>query len=619
MSVRARFPIIGCVVLSFMAALPAVAGEKDVVALFKLKGPLPEAPDAFGLGELFEGKARLNMFDLLEKLRQACSDDHVRAVVFDIEEAQLGLGQIQELRAQFETLRAAGKDILIFCEVLTNQKLLLGSAASRLILLPTGEVVFNGFYGEGLYFKNMLDKIGLQADILHCGSYKSAGEPLYRTGPSKEAEEQTNRLLDSVFEQVIQQIAESRRLKPERVRQLIDVGWFSAKEALEANLVDGLQYREDFINGLKKSYGQDIKVVGNYGKKAGPELNFDNPFAVFFQLFSEMKKSKEKPEKAAIAVVYVDSMITQGESEPSLFGGSSNSGSTTVRKAIADAAKEDAVKALILRVNSPGGSAIASEIICEATKRFKETGRPVVISMGNVAGSGGYYVATLGDTIFAEPCTITGSIGVVGGKIVTKGLWNWVGVTSAEYRRGKMSDIMNTNREFTEDQRAVIQGMMNRVYEEFKGRVKEGRGERIKGDLEPLAGGRVYTGKEALPLGLVDRLGGFADAIRYTAEKADLGSEYELRIYPRPKTLIDILADLFGGQKEEEEFAGLPALGSTLGGRFTKLPTVVAALQAAEAVDPAKARALQVFMAQLELFGRESVLVIDSNLAALCP
>ena len=615
---KPRHWIVAFSILALCVALPVHAGEGKTVAVFELKGPLTEAPDAFGLGSLLGEKAPMSMFDLTEKLRQARRDENLQAVIFDIDEAHLGIGQIQELRNQFAALRSADKDVLVYCEILTNRSLLLGSAASRLVLLPAGEVIFNGLYGESLYFKNLMDKIGCQADILHCGAYKSAGEPLYRTGPSKEAEEQTNRLIDSIYEQIVQQVAESRKLTPERVRELIDTGWFSPKDALAAKLVDQLQYREDFIESVRKQYGSDTKVVRNYGKKEGPEVNFENPFAIF-QLFSEMMKTKEKSDKAAIAVVYVEGMISQGKTEPSLFGGSSGAGSTTVRKAIADAAKDENVKALVLRVDSPGGSAIASDIICEATKRFKQTGRPVIVSMGNVAGSGGYYVSTLGDTIFADPTSITGSIGVVGGKIVTKGLWDWAGVTSSEIKRGKFSDIMNTNRPFSDDERKVMQGFMDRVYEDFKNRVREGRGDRIKGDLEPLAGGRVYTGKEALEIGLVDKLGGFTDAIKFAVEKASMGGKYDLRVFPRPKTFIDILGEAFGGQKADDEFdSTVVSVGRIAGGRFATLPAVAGALEAVKAVDPAKANAVANFVIQLELFSRERVLLIDSNLANLC-
>jgi protease IV len=172
---RARHWFVACAVFALLVAMPALAGEGKVVAVFELKGPLTEAPDAFGLSALLGDATHLSMYDLTEKLRQARGDDNLRAVVFDIEEARLGMGQIQELRHQFDALRAADKDVLVYCTTLTNGTLTLGSAASKLVMMPTGEVIFNGLYGEGLYFKTLLDKIGCQADILHCGAYKSAG------------------------------------------------------------------------------------------------------------------------------------------------------------------------------------------------------------------------------------------------------------------------------------------------------------------------------------------------------------------------------------------------------------------------------------------------------------
>ncbi len=613
---KPRLLVVGCVVLGLMAPLSALGDEGDVVALFKLKGPLAEAPGAFGLGPLLGGKAPTNMFDLLKKLRQARTDNNVRAVIFDIQESALGLAQIQELRSQFEALRAADKDVLIFCEALGNGTLLLGSAADRLVLMPTGVVAFTGVYGEALYFKNLLDKIGVEADIVHCGAFKSAGEPFYRTGPSPEAEQQINALLDSTFKQIIEGVADSRGLADDKVRELVDKAIFSPQEALDAQLVDKLQYREDFIASVKKRYGEETKVTSHYGKKDGPDIDLGSPLAIF-QVFKELMKGKEKSEKDAIAVVYVEGPITTGESEPSLFGGATNAGSATIRKAIAEAVKDETVKALVLRVNSPGGSAIASDVICEATKRFKDSGRPVIVSMGNVAASGGYYVATLADTIFAEPGTFTGSIGVVGGKFVTTGLCDWAGITSHEYVRGKFSDLRNTNRRFSDEEREMIMSVMNRVYEEFKGRVLEGRADRIKGELESLAGGRVYTGERALEIGLVDRLGGFADAVKFAAGEAEVGSGYELRVFPRPKTIMDFFTDAFGGQEDEDDFVSLAGVGGGLGTKYAKLPAIEGAIEALRIIDPGKAAVLQDFFIQLQLLTRENVLLVGPEFTML--
>ncbi|HWL91999.1 MAG TPA: signal peptide peptidase SppA [Phycisphaerae bacterium] len=594
--------------LALVMPAVAVAAEGDIVARFKIKGPLAEQPDAMGLAALLGDEAPPNMFDLLEKLKKARSDDNVKAVIFDIDSASLGVAQIQELRAQFEALEAADKEVWVLTEGLDNGGLMLGSAASQLILVPSGEVVIHGLYGEALYFKNLLDKIGFKADILHCGDYKSAGEPFYRTGPSDADKEQTNRLLDSMFETWITETAKSREISPDQMRAHVDKAIFSSKEALEAKLVDKLMYREDFVKAIKNRYGDDVKVNSNYGGPKAPEIDFDNPFAVF-KLLGDVMKTPDASTEPAIAVVYVESMITSGKTEHGLFGGVSNAGSDTVRKAIAQAAEDDNVKALVLRVDSPGGSALASDIICEAAERFRKTDRPFIVSMGNVAASGGYYVSALSDTIFAEPGTITGSIGVVGGKIVTKEFWDWVGVTGHEYKRGKRADIMNTNRPWDEEERAVMMDMMNRIYGDFKDRVLAGRKDKLKKEIDKLAGGRVYTGAQALDLGLVDKLGGLNDAVKYAAAEAEV-SDYELRVFPRPKTFMDVLGEIFGGKEKDEEFVdNTMRLGQT----FLRQPAVASMLEGVKAVDPQKARKIVQFLIQMELFSHERVLMVGSH------
>lgn len=616
MKVFVRGSLVVIALIGFIGLPAAHAEDEHVVAMFKLAGPMTDAPAGMGLGPIFASKEPPNLFGLLEKLKEARTDPKLQAVIFEIDDAQLGFAQIQELKRQIEALKAADKDVWIFTESLSNGSLTLGSSASQLVLVPIGDVWFNGLYGEGLYFKNLLDKIGVQADILHCGAYKAAGEPFYRTGPSEEAEEQNNKLFDSIFETMIKEVADSRGLTIENVRELVDRGQLNSQEALEAKLVDKLQYREDFIRGIKRNYGEDVKVVKDYGSDKGPSLDFGNPFAVF-TLFGDMMKGKEKSKNDAVAVVFVEGTIATGETEPSLFGGSSGAGSDTVRRAIAEAAADKTVKALVLRVNSPGGSAIASDIICEATKRFKESGRPFIVSMGNVAASGGYYVSTMADTIIAEPSTITGSIGVVGGKMVTKGLWDWVGVTSHEYKRGKHADLLNTNRPFSDEERTKMMSFMDHIYGEFKKRVLEGRADKIQGELEPLAGGRVYTGEQALKIGLVDKLGGFADAIKLAATNAELGSKYDVRVYPKPKNFLEMLSEALDPGKADDEFVRAPEIIGSTRAKLMGIPSVAAGLEALRTIDPTKAKAVENFLIQAELLGKENVLVVDTRLSTM--
>jgi len=605
-TVRRPHGLVAAVVAATVVISIAVPAQAQEVAIFKLKGALVEQPSESGLGELLGDKAPTNMFDLLEKLKAAREDANLKAVVFDIDQAAIGLAQIEELRAQMESLKAAGKDVWVLAESLGNGSTMLGSAASRLLLVPAGEVALTGLYGEGMYFKGLLDHVGIEADIMHCGDFKSAGEPFYRTGPSKEAEAQTNQLFDSIFEQLVKSIADSRGMTEKQVRDLVDRAVFNSKEALDANLVDKLMYREDFVAAVKSKYGEDVEVTTNYkGKKNELDIDFGNPFAIF-SVFEKMMKLPAPSTNPAVAVVYVEGPITSGPTEHGLFGGSKNAGSDTIRRAIAEAADDGSVKALVLRVNSPGGSALASDVIAEATQRFKAGGRPFIVSMGNVAASGGYYVSTAADQIFAEPTTITGSIGVVGGKFVTKGFWDWAGVTSHEYQRGKLADIMNTNRKWEPDERKVVEEMMNGVYGDFKKRVVEGRSGKLTDDIEKLAGGRVYTGATAIQIGLVDRLGGFTDAIKYAADEATI-SDYELRVFPRPKSPFDMLAEIFGGEKKDDKF---------LSSNIASLPSVSATIDAIRAIDPQKARVTVDFLQQVEMLSTEGVLLLSptSNL-----
>lgn len=614
------FSIVGLVASCGAAVARA---DDDVIAIFKLKGALPEAPPSSEFGSIFGGPST-NMFDLLKRLNKARNDSSVKAIVLELDEAAVGFAQVEELRAAIEKLKAADKDVWVYAETLQRGQYALASAATKIVMMPAGELVFNGLYGDSSYYKNMLDHIGVQADIVHIGDYKSAGEPFYRTGPSKEADEQTNRLLDGIFERMVEMVAESRKLDPSAVRSLVDTGMFSPKEAVEAGLVDELMFKQDFRKTLQKRYGSSVEFTRSYGKDDDKlKLDLANPMAVFTMLQEMMGggETAEEDTRPSIGVVYVESMITSGKTEEGPFGGGvQNAGSDTVARALDAAREDDNVKAVILRVDSPGGSAIASDVICEALVRCQQE-KPVVVSMGNVAGSGGYYVACMAKTIFAEPTTITGSIGVVGGKMVTRGLWDWVGVTSHEYKRGARSDLLNGNRMFSDDERKVIRDMMLRVYGDFKGRVMIGRGDRIKQDLEQLAGGRVYTGKQALEIGLVDKLGGFWDAIRFAKEQAEL-DKFELKVFPEPKTFADILGEAMGREDEADVEAAVAVdlsrlfAGSVGGSATGPLAAITASpmFAVAQTVDPARTAALAQFLRMVETLGRERVLLADPSI-----
>lgn len=584
-------------------ATAAAPTSSDQIVIFRLDGALPEAPPEF---ELFTMEPNKSLHEILERCRKAKKDESVKAVVLMFEEPEIGFAQLQELRQAVAELRAADKDVFAYFEQGGSGVYQLAAAATKVIMPPTGDLQLMGIHSESPYFKALLDKIHVEADIEHIGAYKSAGEPYTRTEPSKEAAEMTEWLLKDLFDQIVQNIADSRQLTPERVRELIDDGPYTAKRALEVKLIDETAYVEEFTRSLRKRFGEETKVVYNYGAKKGPELDLSNPFAIF-KLFGEGLQQKKGGSKPSIGVVYVDGMILTGRTEEGLFGSSGTVGSTTLRRTLNKARDDDSIKAVVLRVDSPGGSALASDIIWHATKELADK-KPLVVSMGDVAASGGYYVSVGAGTIFADPGTITGSIGVVGGKIVTKGLWDWAGINWHEHNFGKNAELMSTNRKWNERERAIIRKYMEDVYGEFKDRVTKGRGERIKKDLEELAGGRVYTGKQALGLGLVDRLGGLQDAIKFAAAAGNI-SDYEIRLLPERKNLIDmILKSLMGGESDEDAVAikaGAPRFGWTL-----QSPAIREIIPALRTMDRTKADSILHALLRIELLAQEPALLV---------
>lgn len=605
-----RWTWITGLVLAWTGVQTVVAAEPvttDQIVVFRLDGALPEAPAEF---QLFELEPSTSLHDLLERCRKAKKDDTVKAVVLMFEEPEIGFAQIQELRQAIADLRAAEKDVFAYVEAAGSGTYQLAAAATKIIMPPTGDLRLMGIHSETPYFKGLLDKIHIEADIEHIGAYKSAGEPFTRTEPSKEAAEMTAWLLKDIFEQTVQTIAESRQLTPDRVRELIDQGPFTAQEALKAKLIDETAYVEDFVRSLRKRFGDEARLVYKYGAKKGPELDFSNPFAIF-KLFGEAVQQKKGAAKPSIGIVYVDGMILTGRTEEGLFGSSGTVGSTTLRRTLNKARDDDSIKAVVLRVDSPGGSALASDIIWHATKELADK-KPLVVSMGDVAASGGYYVSVGAGTIFADPGTITGSIGVVGGKIVTKGLWDWAGINWHEYTIGKNAELMSSNRKWDERERAIIRKYMEAVYNEFADRVKKGRGDRIKKDLEELAGGRVYTGKQALALGLVDRLGGLQDAIKFAAAAGNV-SDYDIRLLPERKNLIDmILKSLMGGDASDEDSVLLKATAPRFGWTLQS-PAMRELVPALRAMDRTKADAILRSLLRIELLAQEPALLVTPS------
>lgn len=590
----------------FLVGLATPVWAADTVAVFKLSGAVNESPASVDLFSFSPPGPSLS--DLVKRLEKAAGDKEVKAVVLMSHGASLGRAQIEELRQAMAKIREAGKDIYVHSDSFDQADYALFSGASRISVVPTGSVDIFGMYGEAMYFRGLLDLLGVKPDYLTCGAYKSAAEQFMRSSPSKESEEMQNWLLDSLFESTVAQIAAGRKVDVAKAKEWIDNGPYTAEEAKEKGIIDAVEHHQDFEKSLKDKFGEKIAFDSGYGKDKPKKIDMSSPFAVM-ALWSEIingpsKKSKSKAD--TIAIIHVEGAIVLGnEGLNPLTAGSGQAEAGKIRKALDEAAADDAVKAVVLRVNSPGGSAIASEIILDATKRVKAK-KPIIVSMGDVAGSGGYYVACAADTIYADPSTITGSIGVVGGKFATSDMFKKVGITTKTYSRGKNAELLSSERPWSEAERTKMQGHMDAIYGVFKGHVTAIRGSKLKKPIDDLAGGRVYTGKQALELGLVDRLGTLKDAIEHIAKDAKL-EKYEVRTIPEAKNFLDaLIADLAGENDEDTSHITLEKVRArVLGGSLIDV-----AAPYLNQIDPARAALVREAMGNMEWMQREGVLLM---------
>ncbi|HUY92217.1 MAG TPA: signal peptide peptidase SppA [Pirellulales bacterium] len=580
------------------------ASTKPVAIVLKLHGSLTETPA--GQSFSLSGEKSVSLKDIVERLKKAADDEAIKAVVMNADGAELGTPQVEELRQAMAQFRAKGKEIYACADGLTMKSYALLSGATRLSVVPTGDLWLTGLYGESPFIRGLLKRLGVTPDFLTCGDYKSAAEMYMREGPSPQAEEMQNWLMDGIYAAYVKMIAAGRGVDEAKVRTWIDGGPYTAAKAKELGLIDAVEHREDFADFVKEKLGDQVKFNHKYGEKKQPELDLSSPFGVL-NLWAELLEGpKKKTYKTSVAIVYVDGPITLGDSETSLLNAAEQSAaSTSLRKALDKAADDDTIKAVVLRVNSPGGSATASEIILKATERVQAK-KPLVVSMGDVAASGGYYVTCASDTIFADESTITGSIGVVGGKMATSELWDKFGIHWKAYQRGANASILSSAQAFTPEQRERMQAWMDEIYGVFKGHVVEARGDKLKKPIDELAGGRVYTGQQALELGLVDKIGTLADAVKFAAERAKL-DKYEVRVVPEPKNFLETLMEDVEGQKEDGKHISLDAVVRRGGGGAS---LVDAALPYLKQLDPQRLKAVLLALKRLEMIQTEGAVLM---------
>ncbi|MCE9591951.1 MAG: signal peptide peptidase SppA [Planctomycetes bacterium] len=523
------------------AAKNADAAATPLVGWIDLSESLRDGPRPYAWANSKDDEHSLRA--VLDAVRDIGRHKRYVGLVIHLDAIELPLSQIDELEKAIREVRAKGKKVLVFSEAYDLKSYLLACCADEVLLLHKGELELAGLGIEEMYFAGLLEKIGAKADFIQVGKFKGAAEPLTNIAPSPEWSQNFDALLDDLYGQVIDRIAKARGLTREQVERAFTDCWtMSDEEYVKRHLVDRLVDR-DLTEASEAAFGDDFEWEEMLDSKDATQAP-DSPFAILGMLF---KPAKADAHRASIAVLHADGEIVSGDSEPD--GGMLGNravGSRTMEDALADAADDDLIKGVVIRIDSPGGSALASEVIWQAVRKFGEE-KPVYISVGPLAASGGYYIASAGHEVYVTPASIVGSIGVVGGKITLGGLYQKLGINITRRSRGPMGDMFNSVDPFTPDQRSKLVAAFERTYDQFIDRVSIGRGKRLA-DVKPVAEGRLFTGKQAVANGMADKIGGLDDAIGDLAKQLNLKpGSYDVIDLPAPMTLPEYLDKLLGG------------------------------------------------------------------------
>jgi protease-4 len=469
-----------------------------------------------GVENPFEGleeygfSSSLGLNVILENIDKAADDPNIDGIYIDVNDIKAGLSTVEEIRNALIRFKKSNKFIYAYSEFYSQKAYYLASVADSVYLNPSGLLELKGFSSQYMFFKNAFDKLEIKPEIIRVGSFKSAVEPYMSDRMSDSNKLQVSIYLNSLFYHMVSNIATSRGMNTDSVANMTkNLSVRNATDAITYKLADRLAYKDEVLAQLVKSSN----------KSAIKDLNLINMNA-----YSKSAKADVSISKNKVAVIYASGEINSGN------GNEESIGSETLSKAIRKARLDEGVKAIVLRVNSPGGSALASDVIWREVILAKKV-KPFIVSMGDVAASGGYLIACAADTIVAQPTTITGSIGVFGILFNAENFFkNKLGITFDQVKVGEYADLGNYTKALTPSERNIIQNEVNRIYEDFTKKVSEGRDIEINAVLR-IAGGRVYTGRDAQKIGLVDVLGNKEDAIDIAVKKANL-SDYRIVNFP---------------------------------------------------------------------------------------
>ena len=532
------YAIYFAIMLNYKGSVPS----KTILELSLQRQMIEDAPDSAVAKYMLSDRPRVR--DIVDALDRGAKDDRVVGLVATVSAVPMGMAEAQEVRDAVFRFRAKKKFAIAYSETFGefgpgNGAYYIATAFDQIYLQPSGDVGLTGLMIETQFLKGTLDKLGVKFHGDHRYEYKNAFNIYTETQYTAAHKEANSKVMNSWFGQMKSGICEGRHIDPAQFDTLVDKGPFLGKEALDAKLVDGMAYRDEVYAKAREKAGSGAELLyaGEYLYRAG----------------------RPHDSGKTVALIYGAGQVMRGKSDFSPVNGSVTMGSETVAGAFRTAIEDKDVKAILFRVDSPGGSYVASDTIYREVLRAREAGKPVIVSMGNLAGSGGYFVAMGADKIVAEPGTITGSIGVLGGKMYAAGLWNKLGLSHDEIHTSQNSTMFTTTHDYNDTEWARFEAWLDRVYVDFTGKVAEGR-HLPKEKVLDIAKGRIWTGEDAKAIGLVDELGGFdtaVAAVKQSIHVAD-GDDIQLTLYPKRKKLYELL--LPGREENSEKDASVQAM-----------------------------------------------------------
>lgn len=536
-------------------ALTEVERPETMVLTLDLRRPLPEGEPA-GPAGLLSGEPMPSLTATVRAIDAAAVDPDVKGLLAEVGGTQAGLAQAQALRAAISRFRASGKPALVFAETLNEgdatRDTFLAAAFDEVWMQPSGGVGPLGFAAQVPFARGLLEEIGVRPQFDSREDFKTAVDSFTRREMSEPQREMLNALLGGFWQQYVTAVAADRGLAPEAVQKAAQESPLLGTEAVEAGLVDQLAYRD--------------AVEAEMFTRAGTRETMS------LAAYANMLLDHEPPEQTPrIALIHADGPVMRGSAEDAPFGSGAGIYSDTLTQAIEDAVQDGGVRAILLRISSPGGSYVASDTIWHALRRARDRGMPVVISMGDVAASGGYFIAMAGDHILAEAGTVTGSIGVVSGKFVLRDLWQKLNVNWEDVSVGGPALMYSPNQDFTWEQYQEFQKMLDWIYDDFVQKVAQSRG-LTETQVQEIAGGRVWTGAAALDKGLIDGLGGIDEAIAEAKRRAGIATDtpVALESFPKPRGLFERVLEmadstpLAGAGADAEALAALARLAKVL-------------------------------------------------------